>query len=59
MNPDSLCARCEHLIRSLVPGARWHYCKHRNSMQQRYEGVVIDKGFKTCSNFKPKQNHHA
>jgi hypothetical protein len=55
MNPDSLCAKCAHLIKSTTLNIVFHYCKHRNSMQQTYEGVSIIKGFKTCTNFKPKK----
>lgn len=56
MNPESLCAKCAHLVKSLVPYARWHTCYHRNSMQQKYDCVTIEKGYKTCVNFKPKEN---
>ena len=55
MNPDSLCAKCAHLIKSTTLNIVFLYCKHRNSMQQTYEGVSILKGFKTCINFKPKE----
>lgn len=57
MNPDSLCAKCAHLIKSSAAGIVFLYCKHRNSMQQTYEGVSILKGFKTCINFKPKEEN--
>lgn len=60
MNPDSLCAKCAHLMSSHTPGNNWHYCEHRNSMQLVYSVVCIDKGFKTCINFKPRkeQSHN-
>lgn len=51
MNPNSLCAKCAHLVK----GVRWHTCYHRNSMQQKYCCVTIEKGYKTCVNFKPKE----
>jgi hypothetical protein len=55
MNPDSLCAKCAHLIKSTTLGIVFHYCKHRNSMQQKYCCVTIEKGYKSCVNFKPKE----
>lgn len=57
MNPDSLCARCAHLVRSTTLSIVWHTCYHRNSMQRVYNCVSIVKGYKTCVNFKPKEEN--
>lgn len=47
MNPDSLCAKCAHLIKSTTLGIVFHYCKHRNSIDydtwQRLYNELISK----------------
>lgn len=53
LNPESLCAKCEHLKKSEF--ASWYVCYHRNNLQLKYDCVCIDRGFKSCVNFKPKQ----
>ena len=53
MNPDSLCAKCQHLQHN----GYWqvYYCEKRNRMNSNYDIVTIDKGFKTCINFEPRK----
>ena len=53
MNPESLCAKCKHLIPSKT--RPWHYCHHRNRMNSQYNDVCIEKGYKTCINFEPRK----
>lgn len=52
MNPDSLCARCAHLLVFITGGL---YCNKRNCMNSPYGVVCLNKGFKTCINFKPRK----
>lgn len=53
MNPESLCAKCQHLILSKT--CEWHYCLHRNRMNSPFNVVCVTKCLMTCINFTPKQ----
>lgn len=59
MNPEALCAKCEHLIIRHRPNRPPVYeCAHRNTMTMTYSTVMIEKGFKTCKNFKPRKEQN-
>ena len=53
MNPKSLCANCQHLEYSKL--MKGHFCEKRNCVNRYYNVVFLIKGYKTCINFKPKE----
>lgn len=56
MNPNSLCAKCEHIIIRHRPNRHPVYeCPHRNTMTMKHPMVMIEKGFKSCIYFKPRK----
>ena len=53
MNRESLCHKCQHLQFSNL--TKDYFCKKRNCVNRYYNVVFITKGYKTCINFKQKE----